>query len=373
MTESGAPVIVRVASAAPYDVVIGRGLTAEVIAATGGAGHAALVHPPSLRAAAAGLAAAVGGAGTPVTLVEVPDAEDAKTLAVLGQCWDAFGNAGLDRTDVVIGFGGGSVTDVAGFAAATWLRGVRLVQVPTTLLGMVDAAVGGKTGINTAIGKNMVGAFYEPSVVIVDLSMLDTLPRAELVSGMAEVIKCGFIADPEILAIVETDPVAATDPASHRLAELVRRAVQVKADVVSADLRESDLREILNYGHTLGHAIERREGYRWRHGEAVSVGMVFAAELARVAGRLDGADADRHAALLGRVGLPTAYDPDALPELITAMGSDKKTRGGTLRFVVLDGIGRPGRLVGPDPVMVDLAYAVIAGNPPARKGVAGDE
>ena len=192
----------------------------------------------------------------------MPDAEEAKNQTVLGFCWNVFGQIGLDRRDVVIGLGGGSVTDVAGFAAATWMRGVKVIQVPTTLLGMVDAAVGGKTGINTEAGKNMVGAFYEPAAVIADLATLETLPSHELVAGMAEVVKCGFIADPEILTIIETDPTAAVDPTGPQLAELVRRAVTVKAGVVAADLRESDLREILNYGHTMAHAIEKRERYK---------------------------------------------------------------------------------------------------------------
>ena len=280
---------------------------------------------------------------------------------MLGFCWNVFGQIGLDRRDVVIGLGGGSVTDVAGFAAATWMRGVKVIQVPTTLLGMVDAAVGGKTGINTDAGKNMVGAFYEPAAVIADLATLETLPPHELVAGMAEVVKCGFIADPEILTIIEADPAAAVDPAAPQLAELVRRAVTVKADVVAADLRESDLREILNYGHTLAHAIEKRERYRWRHGAAVSVGLVFAAELARAAGRLDDDTADRHLTVLHTLGLPTTYDPDALGELVKIMGSDKKTRSGTLRFVVLDGLAKPGRLVGPDPSLLAAAYSVVAG------------
>jgi 3-dehydroquinate synthase len=241
------------------------------------------------------------------------------------------------------------------------MRGVKVIQVPTTLLGMVDAAVGGKTGINTDAGKNMVGAFYEPTAVIADLATLETLPPHELVAGMAEVVKCGFIADPEILTIIEDDSTSAVDPAGPQLAELVRRAVTVKAGVVAADLRESDLREILNYGHTLAHAIEKRERYRWRHGAAVSVGLVFAAELARAAGRLDDATADRHLTVLHTLGLPTTYDPDALGELVKTMGSDKKTRSGTLRFVVLDGLAKPSRLIGPDPSLLAAAYSVIAG------------
>jgi 3-dehydroquinate synthase len=241
------------------------------------------------------------------------------------------------------------------------MRGVRLVQVPTTLLGMVDAAVGGKTGINTAAGKNLVGAFYEPAAVLVDLDTLHTLPAAELLPGMAEIVKGGFIADPVILDLIEADPAAAVDPAGEVLPELIRRKIQVKADVVSADLRESDLREVLNYGHTLAHAIERREDYRWRHGDAVSVGLVFAAELGRAAGRLDGATADRHRTLLGALGLPVSYAPDALPELLETMKLDKKVKSGQLRFVVLDGLAKPGRLDGPSPDLLTAAYAATAG------------
>jgi 3-dehydroquinate synthase len=357
------PVTVRVASAAPYDVVIGRGLLDELVAASvaTGASKAALIHPPTLAATAEVIRDAIKDAGIDAHLLQVPDAEEAKNLTVLGFCWNVFGQIGLDRRDVVIGLGGGSVTDVAGFAAATWVRGVALIQVPTTLLGMVDAAVGGKTGINTDAGKNMVGAFYEPSAVIVDLATLETLPPHELVAGMAEVVKCGFIADPEILDIVEADRDAAVDPHAPQLAELVRRAVSVKATVVAADLRESELREILNYGHTLAHAIERRERYKWRHGAAVSVGLVFAAELARAAGRLDDDTADRHLTVLHALGLPTTYDPDALGDLVTIMGSDKKTRSGTLRFVVLDALAKPARLVGPDPSLLAAAYSVVAG------------
>ncbi|HET9141143.1 3-dehydroquinate synthase family protein, partial [Actinophytocola sp.] len=243
----------------------------------------------------------------------------------------------------------------------TWLRGVRLGNVPTTLLGMVDAAVGGKTGINTEAGKNLVGVFHEPAAVLVDLDTLLTLPRDELVAGMAEVVKGGFIGDPRIIELIEADPAAALDPAGEVLAELVRRKIQIKADVVAADLRESSLREILNYGHTLGHAIERREDYRWRHGAAVSVGLVFAAELARAAGRLDEATVGRHRAVLESLGLPTRYAPGALPELVEIMRGDKKTRAGVLRFVVLDGLATPGRLEGPSEVLLEAAYTAVAG------------
>ena len=357
------PEIVEVNGASPYRVTIGRGLLDELVAAakTGGSTRAALIHAPTLAATADVLRDALKDEGIDTHLLEIPDAEDGKSFEVLQFCWDVFGQIGLDRRDLVIGLGGGSVTDLAGFAAATWLRGIRLINVPTTLLGMVDAAVGGKTGINTGAGKNMVGAFHEPSAVIVDLATLESLPPNELIAGMAEVVKCGFIADPQILDLIEADSAAAVDPTGPVLAELVRRSIAVKAQVVAADLKESDLREILNYGHTLAHAIEKREKFRWRHGAAVSVGLVFAAELSRAAGRLDDATADRHLEVLHGLGLPTTYDPDALNDLVKIMGSDKKTRSGMLRFVVLDGLARPGRLAGPDPSLLAAAYSVVAG------------
>jgi 3-dehydroquinate synthase len=228
------------------------------------------------------------------------------------------------------------------------------VHLPTTLLGMVDAAVGGKTGIDVAAGKNLVGAFHPPAGVLCDLTALDTLPPADYRAGLAEVVKCGFIADPGILALLERDGVGA--PA----AELVERAVRVKAGVVGRDLRESGEREHLNYGHTLAHAIERRERYRVRHGDAVAVGLVFAAALGRAAGRLDPGTADRHRAVLAALGLPVTYDRDAWPELHEAMRVDKKARGAVLRFVVLDGLARPGILTDPSPDLLAEAWSAVA-------------
>jgi 3-dehydroquinate synthase len=354
------PLRIRVATAQPYDVVVGRYLRAELLDAVGSSA-VAIVHQPTLVESAEALRTVLEYLGSPVYRIEVPDAEDGKKLSVAGFCWDVLGQVGLDRSGTVVGFGGGAVTDLAGFVAANWLRGVRVVHVPTTLLAMVDAAVGGKAGINTDAGKNLVGAFHEPAAVLVDLATLHTLPRAELVAGMAEVVKAGFIADPVILELIEADPAAALDPSGPVLEELIGRAIRVKADVVAADLKETHLREVLNYGHTLGHALERREGYRWRHGAAVSVGMVFAAELARLAGRLDDAAAQRHRAVLSSIGLPTSYDADALPELVEGMRNDKKTRSGVLRFVVLDELAKPGRLEDPDPELLAAAYAAVSG------------
>ncbi|ALG84735.1 3-dehydroquinate synthase [Gordonia phthalatica] len=362
------PVKVAVRAASPYEVTIGRGLLDDVAEAAKGADHLTIIYQPTLKATAEQIRDYLEEKGFDAHRLEIPDAEEGKDLSVAAFCWDVFGRIGMGRQDKVISLGGGAATDLAGFAAATWMRGVGVIHIPTTLLAMVDAAVGGKTGINTDAGKNLVGSFHEPDAVLVDLATLETVPRNEIVSGLAEVIKTGFIADPEILDIIEADPEAALDASGTVLPELIRRSVQVKADVVSADLKESSLREILNYGHTLGHAVERREQYKWRHGAAISVGMVFAAELARLAGRLDDATADRHRSILELVGLPTTYDEDAFPDLLKFMAGDKKNRSGMLRFVVLDGLGKPGRLEGPDPSLVAAAYSAIGASAPKGGG-----
>jgi 3-dehydroquinate synthase len=231
---------------------------------------------------------------------------------------------------------------------------------------MVDAAVGGKTGINTTEGKNLVGAFHEPAGVLCDLAVLETLPRNELVSGLAEVIKCGFIADPAILDLVEAEPDAARTAGSAVLRELVERSIRVKIDVVVDDLKETGGgpghpgRETLNYGHTLGHAVERVERYKFRHGAAVAIGMTYVAELARLAGRLDEATAERHRTVLELVGLPTTYRGGVWGQLHEAMKVDKKSRGDQLRFVVLEGLARPTMLTAPDPALLTAAYAEIS-------------
>ncbi|MBY0290454.1 MAG: 3-dehydroquinate synthase [Mycobacteriaceae bacterium] len=353
------PVTVYVHVDPPYPVIIGTGLLGELERTLAGRHKVAILHQPTLAQTAEVIRKALADKAIDAHRIEIPDAEKGKDLPVLGFIWEVLGRIGVGRKDAIVSLGGGAATDVAGFAAATWLRGIDIVHVPTTLLGMVDAAVGGKTGINTDAGKNLVGAFHQPAAVIVDIATLETLPRNELVAGMAEIVKAGFIADPAILDLIEADPEAAVDPSGTVLPELIRRAVAVKAEVVAADEKESQLREILNYGHTLAHAIERRERYEWRHGAAVSVGLVFAAELGRLAGRLDDGTAYRHKTVLTALGLPVEYDPDALPQLLEYMAGDKKTRAGVLRFVVLDGLGKPGRLEGPDPSLLAAAYSVI--------------
>jgi 3-dehydroquinate synthase len=359
MTDIAAPVTVQVPVDPPYPVVIGTGLMNELDELLAARHKVAILYQPVLAQTAEAMRAHLAEKGVDAHRIEIPDAEAGKNLPVVGFIWEVLGRIGIGRKDALVSLGGGAATDVAGFAAATWLRGVSIVHVPTTLLGMVDAAVGGKTGINTEAGKNLVGAFHQPIAVLADLTTLETLPRNEIAAGMAEVVKAGFIADPVILDLIEADPEAALDPKGDVLPELIRRAVAVKAEVVAADEKESELREILNYGHTLGHAIERRERYQWRHGAAVSVGLVFAAELARLAGRLDDATAARHRAILVSLGLPVSYDTDALPQLLDIMAGDKKTRGGVLRFVVLDGLAKPGRLAGPDPSLLAAAYAEV--------------
>jgi 3-dehydroquinate synthase len=354
------PVTVDVRVNPPYPVIIGAGLLGELCESVQDAHKVAILHQPVLSETAETIRNRLSEQGIEAHRIEIPDAEKGKELAVVAFIWEVLGRIGIGRRDMLVSLGGGAATDVAGFAAATWLRGVQIVHVPTTLLGMVDAAIGGKTGINTDAGKNLVGAFHQPKAVLVDIATLETLPRNEIVAGMAEIVKAGFIADPKILDLIEQDPQAATDPSGTVLPELIRRAVAVKAEVVAADEKESQLREILNYGHTLAHAIERRERYQWRHGAAVSVGLVFAAALGRLTGRLDDATADRHRKILEALGLPVSYDVDALPQLIEFMAGDKKTRAGVLRFVVLDGLAKPGRLEGPDPTLLAAAYSEIA-------------
>ncbi|WP_222263583.1 3-dehydroquinate synthase [Modestobacter marinus] len=346
---------ITVAGDRPYDVLIGPGAQVQLGVVLAGTARAAVVHSRALAAAAGAAVEILQQAGVAAEAVVVPDGEAAKTAQVAAGAWEEFGRLGLTRSDAVVGVGGGAVTDLAGFLAATWLRGVRVVQVPTSLLGMVDAAVGGKTGINTAAGKNLVGAFHPPVAVLEDTDALAGLPEAEFRAGLAEVVKCGFIADGRILELLDADPTGQADTA-----ELIARAVQVKADAVGEDLYDTGRREFLNYGHTLAHAIERVEDFGWRHGEAVAVGLVFAAELAGQAGLLSRADVDRHRQLVAALGLPTTYRGD-WSRLQAVMRVDKKARGASLRFVVLDGLGNPRILTDPDQPWLDAAWAAVNG------------
>jgi len=344
----------------PYPVIVGTGVLGELPQLVGDRPRTVVViSPEGLEAIERPVRGVLEAAGYLTRGETVPAGEAAKELGVAARLWSRLAAHRVTRSDAIVGVGGGATTDLAGFVAATWLRGVRLVLVPTTLLAIADAAVGGKTAINTADGKNLVGAFYPPAGVLADLAVLESLPASDYASGLAEVIKAGFLADPAILDLIEADPDGAVVPHGRHARELVERAVRMKAEVVTGDPREAGRREILNYGHTLGHAIERVEDYRIRHGEAVSVGMVYAAELGRLAGRLDAATLHRHRRILAGAGLPTSYLPGAWPALRKAMAVDKKARGAALRFVVLEGPARPVILADPPEDLLERAYAEV--------------
>jgi len=344
-----------------YPVVIGPGVLGSLAQYVPGDSQKILiVHAPALAQVAEGLREELAKTRQ-VFLAELPDAEAAKRVEVAAFCWGLLGQLDFQRNDTVVALGGGATTDLGGFVAATWLRGVPLIQVPTTVLAMVDAAIGGKTGVNTQEGKNLVGSFYPPRAVLVDPDVLTNLSDNDVRAGLAEVVKCGFIADPVILDLIEANPVAAIDSTSDVFLELVQRAVAVKARVVADDFLETGTREILNYGHTLGHAIEHAERYQWRHGAAISIGMVFAAELSRIVAGLGDEQVARQRKLLESLGLPVSYPSGRWRTLLATMQKDKKARGGVLRFVVLDGIGKPRVLAIPDESVLFAAYAEVGG------------
>ena len=271
-----------------------------------------------------------------LSVIPVADGEDQKSGANFLQALEKIAQSRLSRSGVIVGIGGGATTDLAGYLAASYLRGIDWIAVPTSLAGMVDASIGGKTGINLDSGKNLAGAFHSPQAVIIDQSFLSTLSERDLVAGMAEVVKCGFIRDKTILQLI-------ADDWRKNLSELIYRSVAVKAAVVSQDFRESFEREILNYGHTLGHAIEKDSGYSMRHGECVAIGLHFAAELSHRFSGMPLEDLKLHRDLLHALGLPTAYRRESWPQLFEYMKSDKKKKS-SIRFVTLRKIGEPTRL-----------------------------
>ena len=286
-----------------------------------------------------------------VQVIATPSGEAAKSPEYLMKMWDACASFGLTRSDAIVGIGGGSTTDLAGFVAATWLRGITWYAIPTSLAGMVDAAIGGKTGINSAHGKNLIGAFNSPQSVIIDHSFLDSLSARDFSAGMAEVIKAGFIDNPKILDLASN--------AKENIIELIWLSIEVKAKVVSVDFKESKQREILNYGHTLGHAIEKLENYKLRHGEAVAIGLVFAAELSNITSQLNSEIVSHHRDLLTKFDLPTTYKKVALPALLELMASDKKSRGAALRFIGISDIGKPVWLENVTTDEISMAYERI--------------
>ncbi len=284
--------------------------------------------------------------GSEIHFFEIPDGESSKNIAVLESLWNQLGHAGFTRSDLIVAIGGGATTDIAGFACATWLRGIDWVAIPTTLAGMVDASVGGKTGMNSSFGKNLVGAFHSPIAVLVDSQWLETLSDRDFAAGLAEVVKCGFIADREILRLLSGKSLSEVRSSKALTEELILRSVKIKADIVGEDFREGFAREVLNYGHTMGHAIELHSNYQLRHGEAVSIGLVYIAELAHLKGVLSQELVDLHRSILSGLGLPTTYPASAWDDLQPFLALDKKARGRSLRFVGISNIGATLRLEG---------------------------
>ena len=290
----------------------------------------------------------------------IADGEEAKSLGSMSQLWNSLGAAGFTRSDLIVGIGGGAVTDAAGFSAAAWLRGIDWVAVPTTVAGMVDASIGGKTGINSLYGKNLIGAFHSPNAVLIDISWLHTLSDRDFAAGMAEVIKCGFIADKRVLDLLKGESLSSLRADQDRVIALIEAAVEIKARVVSTDFKESYAREVLNYGHTLGHAIEIHSKYKLRHGEAISIGLVFAAELAEINGSLSSEIVELHRELLTSLGLPITYPRAMWSELIPLLALDKKSRGAMIRFVAISAVGETLRIEAPTQAQLQLAYERIS-------------
>lgn len=336
----------------PYDVRISEGAMnhlADVLSSA--AVRVALIHTRPVQRHSDRARALLRQGGYEVSDIVIADAEAGKTVDVANDVWRRLGDEGFTRSDAIVGLGGGAATDLAGFIAATWMRGIRYVNCPTSLLAMVDASTGGKTGINTEAGKNLVGSFYAPAGVLADLRTLSTLPGDIFIEGLGEVAKSAFIEDTAMLGVLESHAgqLRGFDGATFLgsdlqdvVAELIERTVTVKMHHVSADLKERGRREFLNYGHTLGHAIEKLEHFRWRHGNAVAVGMVFAAELSHILGYIDADLVAYHRSLLTSLGLPTSWQGGSFDEVLALMHKDKKARGKSLRFVLLD---RPGHVI----------------------------
>lgn len=335
---------IRIKSDRSYEVLIGASWQDEFSRLRREHQRVLLIVPSKLRSFVKDLKG--------VDVLLVPDAELQKDAKVLSKIWDKCAEIGLKRDDAIVAIGGGATTDLAGFAAATWLRGIAWYAFPTSLAGAVDAAIGGKTGINSRHGKNLIGSFYSPSKVVIDLKFFTSLSKRDISAGLAEVVKAGFIADKKILQLVD-------NPAQH-LEELIFRAVKVKGKVVSKDFKEGKLREILNYGHTLAHAIEKREKFKLRHGEAVAIGLVFAAELSQIKGFCDSSVVNQHREILSALDLPISYERGALKELLKIMQGDKKSRGNKLRFIGLAQVGKPVWIEDVSEVEIKTAYARIA-------------
>jgi 3-dehydroquinate synthase len=307
------------------------------------------------------LRAALAPLGKQVSTIVLPDGEAHKHWETLNLIFDGLLEAHADRKATLIALGGGVIGDMTGFAAACYMRGVPFIQVPTTLLSQVDSSVGGKTGINHPLGKNMIGAFYQPQAVIADIGVLDTLPERELAAGLAEVIKTGAIADAEFFDWIEANINALNCREPAALAHAVKRSCELKASVVAADEREGGLRAILNFGHTFGHAIEAGMGYgEWLHGEAVGCGMVMAADLSVRLGRLDEASRKRLVKLVTAAHLPAHAPTFGTPRYMELMAVDKKAEAGSIKFIVLDQLGKASITTAPDDTVHATLDAAVA-------------
>ena len=339
-----------------YDVVIGADYLSELKVLTQDRARVAVIFSEAMK----DRIPQFDSGDTEFLYLPVPDGEAGKSIATLQQAWNWLGAAGFTRSDLVVGIGGGAVTDFAGYLAASWLRGLDWVAIPTTVAGMVDAAVGGKTGINSDYGKNLIGAFHSPVSVLIDPTWLSTLSDRDFAAGLAEVIKCGFIADDKILQLLEGKNLTDVRSSQGITLELIERSVAVKARVVSGDFKESFDREILNYGHTFGHAVELLSRYSLRHGECVAIGMAYVANLSEQLQLISSDVRETHLRILTAVGLPVTYSGSEWPELHAAMKLDKKSRGNTLRFVVITEIGKTQRLENPIESELIKAYERLA-------------
>ena len=327
-----------------YDIVIGRGVLdslGERCRAVGLRGMAAVITNPTVAALySAQVIKTLETAGYTVVQIEMPDGEEYKNSTTLNQIYDDLLAAGVDRSSFVVALGGGVVGDVAGYAAATWLRGIPFVQVPTTLLAQVDSSVGGKTGIDHPKGKNLIGAFYQPRLVLIDVDTLATLDQRQFRAGLGEVIKYGVAVDLQFFDYVEANIIAVLAMDPELLIEIIHRCCQLKAQVVELDEKEAGLRAILNYGHTLGHAFESISDYRGLvHGEAVAIGMVLAAKVSTALGYCTLDDVGRIATLLTRCGLPVDIPQYDRQQLLHAIAADKKSKSGSITFICNQGIG----------------------------------
>lgn len=342
---------VSVSAEQSYDVLIGCDWKVELTSRASGYTRCAIVTTESLKEVIGNIEAG----DCEFFYFVIPDGEEGKSPDVLLKLWNWLAASGFTRTDLVVGIGGGAITDIAGFAAATYLRGINWIAIPTSVAGSVDAAIGGKTGANLDYGKNLVGSFHSPRSVLVDHSWFATLSDRDFAAGLAEVIKCGFIRDGQILTLIRNRDLQSIRKNDALVLELIRRSVQVKADVVSGDFKESFDREILNYGHTFGHAVEKHAKYSLRHGECVAIGMAFMAHLQSELGLITDEVRDLHLTILTGINLPITYSAGDWPELRALMSMDKKSRGNTLRFVTITEIGKTDRIA--DVAQADLVSA----------------